>query len=155
MKKTILVSICSAIGLFGIIFWVSFVIIAFRNESIVADFKGEGSLDYIYIKYGDVNYYLENADEVYISDLRFIFKTNKRRLSDIIKKGEFSLLINKLNKYEYYANIGFETKYYTSDKKLVITKCEYWVNDTESLHYVIDSKYVANICNGRYYKELD
>lgn len=155
MKKTIVVSIVWVVGILAILFWVAFAIIAYRNESIVADFKGNSCSDDPYIKYGSVNYYIECADEVYISDLRFIFKTNKRKLSEIIKAGEFINLLSKLNVYKYYANRGLETKYYTDDKKLVITKCEYWENNTEKIHYVIDDAYDPHICNNRYYLEMN
>ena len=156
MKKSVLLFIGCVIGLCGILFWISFGIIAFRNESIVADFKNSGRncSEDPYVKYANVNYYVECAEEVYVSDLRLIFKTNKRKLSDIIENGEFPNLLKKLNIYKYQANMGLETKYYTSDKKFVITKCEYWVNDTESIHYVIDDTYDAHICNGRYYKGM-
>lgn len=155
MKKTILMSIIGAVGILAILFWISFAIISFRNESLVADFGDGGCSDDPYIKYGSVNYYVECSDEVYISEQRFIFKTNKRKLSEIIKNGEFIDLLGKLNVYKYSANRGLETKYYPDDKNFVITKCEYWENGTERIHYVIDDTYNAHICNNRYYLEMN
>ena len=148
MKKTILVSICSAIGLFGIIFWVSFVIIAFRNEVYIFDVKLNNSNNkFLYFENDDIKYYSYNGfKDVNVYEKRFIFNTNKRNMKGIIKNGEFDKLLDDMIVFKYNYGEVIESKYRNEleDETFSITKCNYFVD--EEIFYIFSDKAYLNIC---------
>ena len=124
MKKTILLSICWVVGFCGIIFWMFFAIIAYRNEVYVFDVKLNNSNNkFLYFENDDIKYYSYNGfKDVDVYEKRFIFNTNKRNMKDIIKNGEFDKLLDDM----------------------VVFKCNYFVD--EEIFYIFSDKAYLNIC---------
>ena len=151
MKKTVVIAIFSAVGLFAIIFWIAFIIVAFRNEYLVFDvkMKNDSNINGLYYEYDDIKYYgYDGLDDVDVYERRLIFNTNKRNMKDIIKNGDFYFLLNKMEVFRYNYGGVIESKYTSYQDDFCITKCDFFVE--EEIIYIFSEKEYKNIC--RWYK---
>ena len=151
MKKGILVGILSGIVFFAILFWIAFLIIAYRNEYLVFVPKMDidSNTSDLYYKDREILYYTyDGLRDVEVYDRRLIFNTNKRNMKDIIKNGEFYFLLDRLEVFRYNYGGVIESKYTSHDNDFCITKCDFFVD--EKILYIFSEKQYKNIC--RWYK---
>ena len=151
MKKGILVGIFSGIGFFAILFWLAFLIIAYRNDYLifVTRMHENININSLYYEDHDILFYTyDGLSDVDVYDKRLIFNTNKRNMKDIIKNGEFYFLLDELDVFRYNYGGIIESKYTPRDKNFSITKCDFFVD--EKILYIFSEKEYKNIC--RWYK---
>lgn len=147
MKKFLLIGTI-ILMILAVMFWAFFAIISSRRFEYVFDCKKSEKIDdeILYYTKNDVKYYTNSIEEIEVSKLKFIFKTDRKSLKEYIEDDEMRSIMKYLNVYRYYFNQGLETKYYNSDKNFVITKCEYY-NNTNYYEYHINDEYVKVECN--------
>ena len=148
MKKTVIVSIIGAIGLFAILFWTAFAIIAYRNEYYVFDVEiGKSNNSFKFYENNGINYYSYNGfKDAFVFEKRFIFKLNKRNIKEVIKEDELDTITSKMHNYKYDYGGVIETKYRDKleDETFCITKCDFFVD--EKTVYIFSDKGYLNIC---------
>lgn len=150
-KKKLLIIIITVLSSFTLLFWLIFIIISARRYEYVFDLKKAKikNNEMLYYKDNGINYYTDSIEDITVSKLRFVFKTDKKSLKQIIKDKEFNNITSSLKVYKYQLGGGLETKYYNSDKTFVITRCEFYGRDDYEYH--INDKYIKVECN-RYNK---
>lgn len=151
MKKGILIGIISGIGFFSILFWLAFLIIAYRNDYLifVTRMNEDVNTNSLYYKDNDILFYTyDGLSDVDVYDRRLIFNSNKRNMKEVIQNGEFYFMLDELNVYRYNYGGVIESKYTSHDNEFSITKCDFFVD--EKILYIFSEKEYKNIC--RWYK---
>lgn len=143
--KLTIISVLITVGVIAIIFWISFAIVAYRNEYLVFEtVKSEEQTQELYYEKDNIKYYSYGIDEIYVYERRFIFNTNKKTMKDVINKDEFISMISNFNIYRYKYGDMIESKYTGGEGNVNITKCDY--EDDNKDFYILSDKKYKNIC---------